>query len=487
MGVVARTGRYQIECVTGFKVTLPPLDFILDILAVTGWGLAVFQTVMWYSERRKKRQLETAVKNEKDTALLENIRKGLLALPDLPSMKSEALLTKLPEKYTGLYIQATSINDQERVLDIWESIGKEIGQNIENEIRRNHPSLPSGLAQAVTFLFISHYSVPRSHEYLKLSTFGNPQLETNVARFYHAFSTAPKSLESMLSDFEVCTAEQQSAAIASMRGELLEKVTQLFVSEKWQKRITERLREFVREREMSIDSVINSVIETTPTPQLFLVFKNEGKEDEPEGSESRSGRVLTRRLSELCNEGKAELISYISPIYFIRDPEVISNLTSNLPSGEENNFVVFSARLDPLTMRVRTSDIFHGRPAELYRNLQRFSDTRQLYEALITRIGIRPSDLIETADIGFLLEPKTPAMSNSLRSYSTQILADLRTGTNKNIANLTDLGSLDPNETRYFGSLIADKCKFAQSVGKDIAEKIVSDARLLHESVYESN
>lgn len=118
-------------------------------------------------------------------------------------------------------------------------------------------------------------------------------------------------------------------------------------------------------------------------------------------------------------------------------------------------------------------------------NLQRFRDLRKIYETIILKLGLKPSEVIETADIGFLIEPKDDELSNSLRKYSNDILDELSKYSGKKFVILTDLRHMDEDDIGYLGSLISKKCGLQSSQGRDIAKQIFSEAKELYEAIYE--
>ena len=118
-------------------------------------------------------------------------------------------------------------------------------------------------------------------------------------------------------------------------------------------------------------------------------------------------------------------------------------------------------------------------------NLQKFRDVKNIYETIILRLGLKPSDIIETADIGFLVESKTDKLSIDLRKNSNKILQELSDYSNKKFLTLTDLRNLDEDDIGYLGYLIAKNCNLRQSEGREISNQICNEAKELYKAVYE--
>lgn len=456
---------------------------MIDLLGISGWIIGIISLIYALYEHYDKKRIERTVEDQKKSGFLDNLRKTIsVFLPNFPEFGVNDAINHVGKKYILDYLNATNTEDPNNLLNVWERVAIETGNSIQKKTQKNAPKTPNGLAEYVTFCFLSHYSKDRAKEYL--NTISQKSVQDNFARYYFAFSRSPNNLTELLKDFGSCSSDQVNGILATLKGEELGRVVDLLATQKWNRRIIERVREYVRVREISYNSLINKMIETNPAPRLFLVFKNEGTDPESEDEDS-SLRPVTKKLRELRSNEKAELISPMTSIYFLKDNSALEDLLKTLPEGVENNYVLFAGEVDPLTVNVRTSDRLDGHPAKLYMNLQKFRDLRNIYEAIILRLGLRPSEIIETADIGFLVEPKTDELSRNLRKHSKNILKELSKYSNKKFSTLTDLKNLDEDDIGYLGSLIAKNCGLKQSEGRDISKQIFVEAKELYKALYE--
>jgi len=129
-------------------------------------------------------------------------------------------------------------------------------------------------------------------------------------------------------------------------------------------------------------------------------------------------------------------------------------------------------------------DRLDGHPARLYLNLQKFRDLKKIYEAVILRLGIRPKEIIEKADLGFLIEPKSEKLSKALRQHSENIMKQLSDYGKRTFSMLTDLRAIDEDEKGFLGHLIAQECNMRESEGRELAQGIAAEARELHNAFY---
>jgi hypothetical protein len=456
---------------------------MIDLFSITGWIIGVISLVYAIYEHHDKKKIAKIIEEQKKSGFLGSLKKTLSAfLPDFPEFGTGDAVNYVGEKYILDYLKATNTDDPNILLVVWERAALEIGNAIQKQTQKKSQA-PSGLAEYITFQFLSHYSKDRAREYLG-SISRNGSVEENFARYYFSFSRSPTDLTKLIKDFSTCSIEQINGILATLKGEELKRVVDLLASQKWNRRAVERIREYVRVREVSYNSLVNKVIETSPVPRLFLIFKNEGMDPEAEDEDS-SLRPLTKKLRGLRNAEKAELISPMTSIYFMRDGSTMEELLKNLPGEVENNYVLFAGEIDPLSICVRTSDHLDGHPAKLYMNLQRFRDLKDIYETIFLRLGLKPSEIIETADIGFLVDPKTDELSRDLRKHSNTILEQLSQFSDKRFSTLTDLRNLDEDDVGYLGSLIAKSCGLRQSEGRDISKQIFNEAKELYEAIYQ--
>lgn len=423
------------------------------------------------------------IEGQKKTAFIESLRKDLsVFLPNFPEFKIDETVKSVGSKYLVEYIESTNIGDPNNLLSIREKAAVELGSMIQNNVQKKYQSSASGLKEFVVFSFLSHYSKYRAQEYLnKISKQQN--MGENFARYYFAIGEFPKNLEELLQNFKACSVERANNIIRTLKGEELERVIELLSSQKWNRRIIERIREYLRIREISYNSLVNKILETNPAPRLFILFKNEGTE--PESNEEESGhRPVTTKLRELRFNENVDLISPMTSIYFVKDNSTIEELLNSLPSGIENNYVLFVGELDPLSVNVRTSDRLEGHPEKLYMNLQKFRDLKNVYESIILKLGVKPSEIIETADLSFLIEPKSESISDNLRKNSKDILKKLSKYSGRTYEVLSDLRNLDENDIGFLGSLITKYCKIQPSEARCISEQIFKEAKELHRSLY---
>jgi hypothetical protein len=456
---------------------------MLDLIAISGWIIGVVSLIIAVYEYYEKKRIEKVVDEKKKSAFLENMKKTLsVFLPNFPVFGIDKTVKSVGGKYLLDYIDATNTEDPSNVLIVWEKAAVELGRTIQNYAQQKNSTIPDGLAEFIAFYFLSHYSKEISHDYLaKIAKQGN--IGESFARYYFAISRSPRNLTNLIKDFNSCSSEQVQNILAALRGEEFKRVVELFANQKWNRRIIERLREYVGVREVSYNSLVNKILETSLAPRLFLVFKNEGVEPQLE-EEDTSARPVTSKLRQLRSSEKAELISPMTSIYFLKDNSAMEELLKALPGGIENNYVLFAGEVDPLSVSVRTSDRLQGHPARLYMNLQKFRDLKDIYETIILKLGLKPSEIIETADIGFLIEPKSDKLSESLRKHSKSILKELSQYSKRTYSILTDLRNMDENDVGFLGHLIAQKCNLRQSEGRELAKQILGDSQELYDSIY---
>jgi hypothetical protein len=456
---------------------------LIDILSISGWIIGAVSFAYAIYEHYDKKRIEKTIDEQKRSSFLENLKKTLsVFLPDFPEFGINNAIKSVGGRYILDYLKATNIEDPSNLLAVWEKTAVELGSTIQKQAQKNCQA-PSGLAEYITFHFLSHYSKDRAREYLN-SLSVNKDTEENFARYCISFTQSPGNIAELIKNFKACSREQISGVLATLKGEELKRVVDLLATQKWNRRVIERIREYVRVREVSYNSLVNKMIETNPAPRLFIIFKNEGTDPEAEDEES-SLRPVSRKLRELRNSEKADLISPMTSIYFLKDNSTMEDLLKALPEGVENNYVLFAGEVDPLSIKVRTSDRLEGHPMKLYMNLQKFRDLKNIYETIILKLGLKPSEIIETADIGFLVEPKTDELSKDLRKHSKLILEELTKYSNKKFSTLTDLRNLDEDDIGYLGSLIAKNCGLQKSEGRDISKQIHDEAKELYKAIYE--
>ena len=462
-------------------------DFNL-FLAVSGWIFGIVSLCVALVEHFQKKQAQETLDQLKKTGFSDTLKRTLsLILPTMPELNFDNAIRHVSHKYLVTYLRATSMEDQAALVDVWEKIGVEIGTLIQKQAQQHRPRIQRGMAECIAFMFLSHYSKNRGQEYFRKISMQNEDLGLEIARYYLALSKMPRNLSQLLKEHGECSGDDVQGAVASLRGEEYKRVAELFASEKWNRRMMERLREFVRARQMSYNSLANKVLETNPLPKLFLIFKNEGAEPESEEEETDRPRPVKGALVELRKKGKADLIAPMTSVYFVRDDAALNELLSRLPEGEENNYLVFAGAVDPLTVQIKTSDRLDGQPAQLYDRLVRFRDYKEFCESILLRLGVKPSEIIETADLSFLADTKDVKLSDMLRRHSKMIVDKLGEFRGKKTLALTELRELDEDDIGYFGSLLAENCGLSQSAGRDLAEKIVEESRELYSAMYESS
>lgn len=457
---------------------------VVSVFDALGWGLTVVAGGIAIYEYLEKKKIHETLLKQKEVGFVENLSKGLAMLPDVPEFDKSAAQKTLAEKYLVEYVGATNLDDPVALVNVWEKISSEVGEMIESNARRHYSTISPGLSECISFLFLSHYAKNRSQELVRGLLTRAKSLEKNIARYYHALGQAPRSLEELLKLYSACSEAQVEGIVTVLRGEEYKRVSELFVSEKWQRRLNEQLREFVNKRQLSYNSLINGLLEANPIPKLFVLFKNEGAEGEQEEQEEGKLRLVSAKLKELRQQKKANMISPMASVHFLRDRATISNFLDSLPEDSDNNYVIFSGEIDPLTISIKTSDRLVGKPMKLYSNLQSFRDMKEIYEAIMIRLGIRPSEIIETADIGLLIEPKTEKLTDALRKHSASIIQDLREFSGKDLRLLTDLRILDENDTGKLGELMSNACHVSPSDGRKLAGQAVKEAQELYDALY---
>jgi hypothetical protein len=457
-------------------------------LALSGWIFGVISLYIAFVEHFKKNYAEQMLDKLKKAGFSDTLKRTIaLIFPQMPELNFDSAIEVISQKYLVTYLRATSMEDPTALIDAWEQIGVQLGAMIQKQTQQHQQRVPDGLAQCISFMFLSHYSKNRGQEYFKNLSRQNEELSEKIARCYLALSKNPSTFPQLVDEYDKCSSNEVQGVIAMLTGEDYKRIAQLFASDKWSRRMMERLREFVRTRQMSYNSLASKVLQTNPLPKLFLIFKNEGSEPESEEEETGKHRPVKAALVGLRNKGNADLIAPMTSVYFIRDESALIELMTMLPEGEENNYLVFASAVDPLSVQIKTSDRLDGQPAQLYERLVKFRDYKEFYESILFRLGIKPSEIIETADLSFLADLKDVQLSDNLRRHSKLIIDKLGEYRGKRVLVLTDLREFDEDDIGFFGSLLAENCLLSQSAGRDLAERIVDESRELHSAMYETN
>jgi hypothetical protein len=453
-------------------------------LTLSGWIFGAIALFIAVKEHYDKKNAERALEATKKSGFEDSLRKALSSvLPPMPEFQLNAAAKDVAQAYTVEYLRATTVDDPQRTLEVWEKVGIALGKRIAAYAKQTDPSLPNGLDDCISYMLISHYSKDRGREFLVRRTKQDDGLGENIARYYSALGGQSENTSQLMERFRAGTKEQSLAVLSTLRGEELQRVAELFESEKWNRRMVSRMREYLRMRQMSYTSVASKVVEANPIPRLFILFKNEGAEPESE-EEITHMRPVQSKLYQLRQEGKAELISPLAPIYFIKEEAVVRQLMESLPEGDRNNFLVFSGAVDPLSMRIETSDRLVGHPARLWENLLKFRSYMEVYQSMILKLGMRPSEIIETSDLGFLVEPKNDKWADSLSLHSREIVSQLRADSKRDLPLLTDLRQLDEDDVGSFALLLAKFCNLTPSDSRKLAESIVTEASELYKAIY---
>ncbi len=458
-------------------------------IGIAGSVASIVSFAFYLKERREKKRLKDTIDGIKNDNFVQNIRKGLEGLSMLQSanvLKPQDIATQLSSKYLIPYLNATNTNDQNNILNLLEQIAYDVGRIVDSSARRINPSVPSGLSEYATYSFLSEYSVDRAKKFLTNVIAKNPSVEHNFVRYYLSARSNPKNIEDILGKFATFSKEEIESALIEIKGEVQEKLIKLFNDDKWKTRVIGRLREFVDKRDMSYNSIAGKLLETNPVPKLYFIFKNEGNGPDPEDGQA-NGKIVYTKLTEMKNKGEISAITNMASIYFGRDADAIKRFLESLPEGTENNYVVFVGEVDPLTMNVKNSDKLEGKPELMFMNLLKFRELKNIYEGIIVKLGLRPSEFIETADVGFLYETKNTKIIEALRAHSESIKKELSEHIGRTIAILTDLRHLDEDDVGQLGRIISEKCDLQPSTGRDIAEEIVGEAKELHNAIYGNN
>jgi hypothetical protein len=449
----------------------------------TGFVFGVVGTFIAVEEYLKNGKLKKIIDGIKNEGFAQNIKKGLDMLPNISDLELQEVAQQLSSKYLIPYLNASNTGDQNNVLNLWEKVALDVGKTVDSNIRRSNSSAPSGLSEYIAFSFLSAYSKDRAQDFLTNVVSRHPSTEANFARYYLSAKNNPRSIADILRKFETFSKEEVEAILTGLKGQIPTKIAELFRNAKWNQRMVERLREFVNNRNLSYNSIVGKLLETNPMPKLYFIFKNEGTEPETEDAPA-NGKIVLAKLNEMRSKGEINAITNMASIYFGKDETAIRRFLESLPSGTENNYVVFVGEVDPLTMNVKTSDKLDGVPERMYLNLQNFRDFKDIYEGIIVKLGLKPSEIIETADLGFLLEIKTTALSDALRKHSESIKKELGDNIGRAIEALTDLKNLDEDEIGQFADILSKKCNLKPSNGREIALKIVKESKELYDSVY---
>lgn len=460
------------------------LDFELA-LAISGWIIGVVSLYIAIKERRERKQSEKTVQDLKKSEFSETIAKAVSSIfPSFPEFKWKDAARAVSAKHLLGYLRAVSSDDPNVLLDTWAKVAVSLGDLAQNNTGLDVSS-PKGLAECVCFMTLSHFSRTRGREYINSLERSDEKGLEGLTRYYLAFNASPNSLSELVNSASAASEEQIRFALSSLRGQEFERVLELFEDQKWSRRMIGRMREILHIRQISYPTLATTVLEANPLPRLFIVFKNEGVEETED--EVGKGRVVQSILHKLRAENKVELIAPLAPVYFVRNKETINEFLSALPEGESSNYLVFTAAVDPLTVNIKTSDKLEGKPAMLYENLVRFRSEREVYESILLRLGLHPGEIIETADLGFLVEPKTEPLTTALRSNSARILRAVSDFSKKNLGLLTNLRNLDDDDIGFFGSRLAEASGLSESEGRRLAEQIVKEATELFRALYEQS
>lgn len=453
------------------------------IFNISGWSIGLVGFILAVYEFRKRRSAEETLDRLRESSFSQTLRNAVeAALPNFDAFKLSRLIPLLATKYAVDYLEKVTVGDQSALLDFWGEIGVDLGRNIAQTATHSAGAIPQGLSECSSFLFISQFSPGRARAFFRQVR--EDSLQQNIARYYYGLTSSPNTFDEILSRFRSCSDEEATGLLAKLRGDETGSFVRLLQSEKWSKRIAARMKEVLRNRKVSYNALANKVIETNPIPRLYLLFKNEGTE--PEEEENESGmRPIQRVMRELRDKGEATLISSTAPIYFLKDGNALGKVMEGLPQ-EDSNYVVFSGAIDPLSMNVKTSDRLDGHPARIYENLLRFRDYKEIYESIALRLGLSPSEIIDTADLGFLLEPKTEELGAVLSKNSRRILDTLSEFTHRQVRLLTDLRNLDDDDVGFLGSTLAKICNLTQVEGRRCAERIASQSKELYDIMYSS-
>ena len=445
------------------------------IIGVVGLALAVF-------EYQKRRAAENTLNQLRESSFTQTLRTAVYAaIPSLDVFSLPEIIKRLSSQHSAEYLEKVVIGDQTVLLEFWDKVGLDLGAQLGEKASRYAKNIPQGLGECSTFLFISQFSPLRARAHFR--QIHDKHLQEDVARFYFALTNPSSDLDEILSRYKSCNEEEVVGLLAKLRGEELSSIVNLIQSDKWSKKVASRMKEVLQTRKVSYNSLTNKVIETNPIPRLYLLFKNEGAEPEQD-EESAKMRPVQQLMHNLREKNEATLVTSTAPVYFLKDGDALSKVINNLPQTEDSNYIVFSAAVDPLSVNVKTSDRLDGHPAGIYENLLRFRDYREVYESIALRLGLSPNEIIETADLGFLIEPKSEDLAAQLSKATKQILGELSEFSGRRLKLLTDLRDLDDDDIGYLGNLMSKFCSLSQAEGRKYAERIAEQAKELYELMY---
>ncbi len=252
---------------------------VLDsVLEYTGWLIGLIGLLAWYWEHRQNARLEKSIEYHKRLAFKDSLSRGLATFSAIHGLDLARVPERISRDYLVDYLNATSVQDQSSLASLWRKISEDVAKDVEAQAKGAKLANP-GFKETITFLFLVRYADTEAKQYIKDVLNRHPELQENIGRYYFAFTRMPPSLEELRSTFESCKKEQFESAIATLKGEELERVSRLFASEKWSHKLIERLRGYVTTRQLSYNSLVNNLIEAYPNPKLYVILKNEGKNE----------------------------------------------------------------------------------------------------------------------------------------------------------------------------------------------------------------
>ena len=457
-------------------------------LFVTAFGylIGVIAAIIAIFEWTAKRDAEKRLRIEKEDGFISVLTHMLLLeIPQLPEFGIRGSVQFVAYRHLKSFLKVTDVQDNNYNRQFWDKVSSELAERIESNAKRHSP-LDNGLAECITYLFLFHQSRERAYSYLNRITEKDSVLAGNVAKYYFAFKKDPKSLADILRSYASCGDTEAKDILTSLNGEQVKKILGLLSSQKWNEKVARRLQAVMNEKEVSYHSIASKLIEIAPSKRQYLVFKNEGSGPQVDDPTLQQTGAIRQRLQDFRGEGKADLIAGMAPVYFFKDKSARDEFLAGLPKRENDNYVVFSAELDPYTFDLKYSDAIKGKPAQLFSRLASFLQVKASFDVLSLNLGIKPVSIIEGAGLDFLLIAKNSKLSECLRSNSENILKKLNEQSNKQFSILTDLRQMDDNDVGYAGTLISDACGLKQSRAKEIAEEIRTEAKTLYESLYGS-
>ena len=307
------------------------------------------------------------------SAFVDNLTRGLSTFSRIEDIDLQKIVDEVSNEHLVRYLDAISTEDQTNIVNAWRTVSESVAIQLVDQASKKGFEFPAGFKEFAQYQFFIGYAADEANQDVRKTLKEHPELTENIGRYYVAFGHSPSGLQELRTAYENCSKNQMEDAISTLRGEELERISKLFTSSKWSAKLVEVLRQNVSTRQLSYTSLANSLTEINAAARIYLILKNEGME-ETEEERPDEKRIVTSKMKELREAGKLEIISYMSSVHFARDPKVVEDFLKSLPKGVENNYVVFAAELEPLTMRIETPDHLKGKPASLYANLQRFSD-----------------------------------------------------------------------------------------------------------------